>query len=201
MAKKTQRQRNKARQERRALEKRQRELRENRRDTIAKIRKRLAQILSGGALIFGIYVGGLFLVPKIAISPFASVSPDDTFATPFLIKNEGYLSLQAIQYYCALYDFKFKDSAIKRWARKNVLFSTKPKLATPKLKPNESTTILCDFRAFSHAGGSVGPMNDGDMAIVASFRPSFLFWRREYRQRFTTMKSANGILYWHPQAD
>jgi hypothetical protein len=44
-------------------------------------------------------------------------------------------------------------------------------------------------------------MNDGDMAIVASFRPSFLFWRREYRQRFTTMKSANGILYWHPQAD
>ena len=94
MAKKTQRQRNKARQERRALEKRQREVRENRRDTIAKIRKRLAQILSGGALIFGIYVGGLFLVPKIAISPFASVSPDDPFATPFLIKNEGYLSLQ-----------------------------------------------------------------------------------------------------------
>src|SRR5918994_1656997 len=192
MAKKTQRQRNKARQERRALEKRQREVRENRRNTIAKIRKRLAQILSGGALIFGIYVGGLFLVPKIGISPLASLSPDDPFATPFLIKNDGYLSLQAIQYDCALYNFKFKDSAVKRWARKNVLFSTKPKLATPKLKPNESTTILCDFHAFSDAGGAIGPMNNGGKGIFCSFCPSFLFWRREYRQRFTTMKSAEG---------
>lgn len=197
MAEKTKAQRNKAKQERRALERRQREARKNRRNTIAKIRKRLAQIISGGALIFGIYAGGLSLLPKIGISAASSLNPNNPFATPFIIKNDGLLWIKNIQYFCGLYQLKYVDGSIaERHAQGDVRF-THPSLASPKIKANVSATVFCDFGEL----GSHGPITSGDIAIIVSYRPAFVFWQREQRQRFSTLKSADGVLSWHPKPD
>lgn len=118
----------------------------------------------------------LFFSSKVGISTASSLDPADPFATPFVIKNDSPLSIKTVRYYCALYRLNFRGAIFERYAKEDALFTNRT-LATPKIKANEAATIICDF---GDAFRSRGRMDDGDITVVVSYRPAFVFWRGEH---------------------
>ena len=153
--------------------------------------------------IIGFFVGlgmsVLSLLPKIAVSAASSLDPNNAFATPFIIKNDGPLSIKTVEYSCGLYRLEFvKPPIIQRYAQEDVRFVFTD--ASAKIAANESATVFCPF-SFDKTFAQLGPLISGDLSVIISYRPAFVFWRREQRQRFSTIKAADGKLYWHPRSD
>jgi len=60
-------------------------------------------------LIFSVTVGSfLFLTyPRVSVYPDKTLNPDDPFRTPFILKNNGYLPINDIQYSLSLENIEF----------------------------------------------------------------------------------------------
>jgi hypothetical protein len=94
-----------------------------------------------GLFLSLISIGGfLFVVyPRLSISPGESLDPYEPFSTPFVIKNDGYLSLFNINYSVTIN--KMEGVGHSQFTNTMVTVISK---SIPKLSPNKSTTIFID---------------------------------------------------------
>lgn len=64
------------------------------------------------------------------------------------------------------------------------------------LNAHETMTFFCPqifkFKA---------PINFGDISILVSYRPDFLFWRNTALYRFVSVSNKDGIINWYGKAE
>ena len=104
---------------RRALKRQQLETAGSQKNTISIVLKNVLQLGSALAMILGILVGALSLLPKVHVSSSASLNPNNPFLTPFVIRNEGHLSIKDVRYYCTIYALRYPKNLIIKGEGKN----------------------------------------------------------------------------------
>ena len=136
----------------------------------------------------GLATGYLSLIPRLSVSQDHPLNVNDPFSTPFILSNDGPLGINALELSCLIIDAKGKGAEIQ-----NINMSMG--LAIKRMEPGERATIPC-----TPAPASLGvPLESGDAAVIVTFRPDFVFWKKLRAFRFTTLLSSDGHLYWYPQ--
>ena len=129
--------------------------------------------------------------PEVEVYPYSSLNPLDPFATPFIIKNNSYLSIYDVAFSC---EPKNVDASASHstFLGGETSFGKPP---IPFIDTGESSKSFCFFPV-----NFTSPITSADINILVSFRPSFIPWRQKKRFRFTTEKDINGKLVWLPSA-
>jgi hypothetical protein len=113
--------------------------------TAKKLLKYLTSTTAIVSFLIGV-VGFLFVVyPRISVHPGESLDPYNPFATPFLIKNDGYLPVRDVHYSITPRNIKFivpGGEATLMGESDNVFIESSVTAKIPLLKSNRSTTIF-----------------------------------------------------------
>lgn len=155
--------------------------------------KNWGMFLAAGAL-FGIVEGVFVFLPTISVStPTTSgeKSPSYSHSVPFVVSNDGPLSVHTVQYRCFVRQAEFTTAN----KLQNQLLHDQ-RLDKPILRSEEIDNVPCiplDER------DTVDELIFADVELRVSFRPSFVFLRQENRFRFQTYRSLGGQLHWLPK--
>lgn len=146
-------------------------------------------LIAAGASL-GLIVGVFALLPRISVSTATTLGQKFPLLdrSPFVVSNDGPFSVHSVKYHC----FVRKAEFASRTTLNNQLFHDR-RLDKPILRPNETDNVPCIPES-----DSVVKLFSADVELRVSFRPSFLFWRREEKFRFKTYRSHIGQLHWLP---
>jgi len=137
-------------------------------------------------------VGVVELYPRVSVSSNESLDPSTPFSSPFIVSNEGLLSIYDVEFQCDIKNVEATNN-IKLGG-----FSTmRPVKVIPIINPAGKETTQCARNSFAPASGK---FENADISIVVNFR---LFWiplslTRKFR--FVTEKDKSGQLHWFPKA-
>jgi hypothetical protein len=133
-------------------------------------------------------LGLIVLYPRTSMTSDASLDPSNPFATPFMLKNDGYESLQQIKFSCALRNMSNATGGSIHMDHFGV---SRIGLYAKALAPDASDEIFCP-NAFS----SKSPIVSIDLNVFVSFTISH--WYRPFATcfRFATAKDKDGHLRW-----
>ena len=157
------------------------------------------KILSGLVAVLGFVLTALTAFysfsPNISITSLAPFEPSDPFSGPFSISNNGYLAIHDVEALCGLKSVEFTNRS----------FISEISVATDqdkafKISPGESITARCRVPETIRVPKAV-QVKSADISLWLTFRPSFLFWRKERWFRFVLEKSSDGIWHWLPQPE
>lgn len=146
------------------------------------------KILAGSALLLGLFVSLITISSKISVRSDDPINRSDPFSTPFQIKNDGYIPVFNITFLCTIREVKFDNRASIHNINTRIV---NPPI--PKIRSGEETTTF--FKCLPHKS----PITSADIEIAVSYRPMWVFWKREKRFRFSTI-SREDELYWVPLA-
>lgn len=129
--------------------------------------------------------------PRIAVSPEQPIDPSDAFSAPFVIANDGYLSLRKISAICSLQDVQLGTFSIQGIA----VMGSKTDFAADML-PGEKFTVKCRFRENVTTSD---PLARADILIIIHYRLRLWPLERDRAFRFESVKTSDGSWRWLPQ--
>lgn len=163
--------------------------------TVKRSRSVMAIILA----LFGIFgtVFGIWSVvkPRISVHTGDPHNPSNPVLTPFVIRNDGHLSIRDVKCSNAMKEIVETDMdvTIIGLGDYSNRFSDLQQVARV-IRPEEEYSIQLYFSKLKHH--QFGKM---DIAIVISFRPiKWLSWRKESLYRFVTRLGEDGQWHWQP---
>lgn len=143
------------------------------------------------SVIFGIYATWVQVFSsRLSVSVENALDPKNIFSTPFIISNDGYVSLYDVQIELGVGEMNSKND---RSLNKEPTFNSKlrfPNSTAKELMPTEKLTYKVPINSKS--------IKIADVAISISYRPEWGIWRKEDRFRFQTSRASDGQLYWMP---
>jgi hypothetical protein len=149
-------------------------------------------------LIFSMAVGSLFLLayPRVSVRPGSILNSGEPFQIPFVIKNDGYLSIHEVDYSLSLENIEFGQGNTLPQA-----YSGVNETHLPGLAPNRSSTIsLTPFiDLLKQSFGIVLPpkaVTSAELAIDLSYRSYLIPYIFKDRVRFKTTISSTGEYAW-----
>jgi len=109
----------------------------------------------------------------------------------FTVHNTGGLSLYSLKFGCYGKKVTFGGSieVVDSWNHVSTF-------DVPELRADEKTSTPC-YVGF----GAAKPLESADIAIVVSYRSSFVPWRTEHRSRFIATRDADGTYHWIEMAE
>lgn len=146
------------------------------------------KILAGSALLLGLFVSFITISSKISVRSDDPINRSDPFSTPFQIKNVGHTPVFNITFLCTIREVKFDNRAS--------IYNIDTRIDNPpipKIRSGEETTTF--FKCLPHKS----PITSADIEIAVSYRPMWVFRKREKRFRFATIPREDE-LYWVPLA-
>ena len=161
-----------------------------------KARKLLKFLTSTKAIVsflIGV-VGFLFAVwPRISVYPGESLDPNIPFATPFLIKNDGYLPIRDVHYSLTPRDVKVVVSGggigTLKGKSDKVFFIDPSAKEIPILESNRTTAIFAPFLKNVTVRGA-------DIYINLTYKPYFVPYTFSEKHRFITSMKKTGEYVW-----
>jgi hypothetical protein len=160
---------------------------------LANVFSRTWKIFLGIAAGVGFVGTVLSVLPNIVVSSSSPMDPQFPLrSTPFIISNDGVLSVHMIRYSCHIRNAMFDMSLVF----KNNEFAAQA-LGKTILWPKQKDNIPC-LPPRMLGGTAFDRLVKAEIEIAVSYRPSFLFWRKETRFRFRSYASNSGQLYWLP---
>lgn len=159
--------------------------------------KRLPKTLGTVIMVLLAIWGGSWVTvkPRIFVHPGAALDPNNPANTPFVVDNQGYLSIHDVNFICSMKDITFpgKIRAIAQVPYHNS-FST-PQQVAKVIAPGEQYTILLPFIFMEH-----NKIEESDIAVELTFKPiKWLPWRCKTKHRFVSAHSKDGQWHWFPQ--
>jgi hypothetical protein len=149
-------------------------------------------LVNGIVVVLGV-VGSLATlysvhVSRVSVAPSAAINPHDTFSTPFVVTNEGVLSVKDVQFSC--HYNKILDAGGNNWT--TIIQDNTRNI--PEVSPSHAATVQCSSIT------SNKPFTYAEMSIIVSFRPSLWPWRKAPETfRFIFRRSVDGAIHWLPQ--
>ena len=157
--------------------------------------KRIGKTILTLLAIWGVLLSSWVVFnPRVFVQPGVVLDPNNPAFTPFIIHNQGYL---------AIYDVKVKNSFkyLKLQGDITVVglgdYSNRfsdPKHVASVIAPGEQYSVLLSLSGMKH-----NKIENADIAILLTFKPKWLPWRRETKHRFVSSQSKDGQWYWFPQ--
>jgi hypothetical protein len=147
-----------------------------------------------GALItvFSLYTSAPALITRLSINPSSSLDPADALSTPFAVSNDGNYDLHEVKYACVYIDLTLRSGSkistpgpYGDWLGG---FTTNL-MATDILEPTVKRNIQCPT-------GGFGPITQGNIIVIVSYRPSWWPFRYQKHKHFVTARAADGSLVW-----
>ena len=143
--------------------------------------------------VYGLaFLGGISVLydfsPKISVSPYQLLDGSDPFSAPFIIANEGYLTLQNVSAICSLEDIQFQNKT--QFNDFGVLGRTD---VAAIISPGEKMTVKCRL---TETFSVPSKLATADILIVVKYSS---LWERTRSFRFVTAKGADGSWHWLPQ--
>lgn len=146
-------------------------------------------------VIISVMLAFYIFYPKVSVAPSSSLNLQNALMTPFIISNEGNMTIKEVTYLFEPYNVGadrgrgFVNGDSKRGGVKMTTNDI-----VPTLEPGEKKTMIFPPQIkFAFTIASV------DMAIHVRFRLPFLpfiQWERVFR--FITARDVNGVLNWYP---
>jgi|GEM_PF-5623146 len=116
----------------------------------------------------------------------APLDPDDVLSTPFVLSNDGALSLEDVN--GAMMMKGFQDSRHNTIGLATTDWNLMP--ISHEIKPGEKRTVPAPFNKLVKTNS---PVVAGDYAILVSFKPAYLpFWTKHRGFRFTIARQSDG---------
>ena len=162
-------------------------------------RKRVMIVLSIALKILAVWgvVLSMWVVfnPRVFVrSSGVALDPNNPAFTPFVVQNLGYLAIYNVAVKCSVKYLKLPgDIHVVGLGDYTNRFSD-PKHVASIIAPGEQYTILLSLTGLEH-----NKIENADVAVVLSFKPKWLPWRRETLHRFVTTQSKDGQWYWFQQ--
>lgn len=126
-----------------------------------------------------------YLASRISVTPGAAIDPANTFGTPFILTNGGYLAAKDVLVDC-LYD-KIVDTNLNTFSEMSY-----SGISIDEIRANHPTTVQC--RSIL----SDAPWSEASIRVVVSYRPSFLPWRESETYSFHVKRGTDGTIHWLP---
>lgn len=142
------------------------------------------------SVVLTILVSFLSLSPSVTVALSQTLDLKDPMATPFVITNESLLPIHSVEILCGIN--KIYSSTMNSGVEKLSLGYAKPPISI--LYHKEQNTFLCP-PTFKFKN----PIDIGDITVDISYRPDFLFWRKNHSSRFVTGKDSSGIVHCYPK--
>ena len=168
---------------------------EKKKTTVKRSRKVMTIIIT----LFGIVGTGLgiwiILKPRVSVHTGGPQTPSNPVHTPFVIRNDGYLSIRDVKCSNAMKELFEKDMGVTIIGLGDFSnrFSDLQQVARV-IYPGEEYSIQLYFSKLKYH--QFGKM---DIAIVISFRPiKWLSWHKESLHRFVTRLGEDGQWHWQP---
>jgi hypothetical protein len=149
------------------------------------------------ATLLGGFAALVTFLPRISVSPSDPVDPANPFSSSFTITNANIVPLREVTALLGIGQIATEPAQ----NRPNFVPTFTSRLTMPNWKDHvlsmdeKFTITLAD--AFGLPPGV--RLSGGDIAIVITYKPWFLPFRREKVFRFITHRQSNGILYWYSQ--
>jgi hypothetical protein len=150
------------------------------------------------ATLLGGIVAFLALVPRPLVTASDPVDPSNVLSASFIISNTNFIPLNSVDVFLAVRELQ--GALVLRAERppQGTPFSKVARIIKPEwhdhtLGMDERFTITIADLLVNQGSG----LTWADMAIVVSYKPWILPWRREKMFRFITRKQTNGRLYWY----
>lgn len=151
-------------------------------------------------------VGVLQLLPRVSISLETPLTPSNALSVPFLVSNDGYLTIHNVNVFCAPRDMVYVDPSDSR--RTTTLTGgpddtetggvRNPDLEIDELPPAVKTTFPCAL-AYAPLGSRADPtwLTSGHMVLIVKYTAPFMpFIKRYHRQRFDLVREESGTFRW-----
>lgn len=153
--------------------------------TFLTLPKRLWEIFAGIAVIVGFIA---IFYPRISVSPASSLDPQSTSLPPFIISNEGNITLNKVEGMTAIKSIELA-SGMKLVGPDSFTGGViLDKNRAPVMKPGEKLTVFSPFEFGNN------PVSFADIAISVSYELPIVHVKMEKVFRFTTEKGN-----WFPQ--
>ncbi len=133
--------------------------------------------------------------PRVfVLSSGVALDPNNPAFSPFVVQNQGYLAIYDVNVSCSVKHLKLAGDihvvGLGDYANR---FSD-PKQVASVIAPGEQYTILLPLTGMKH-----NKIENADIAIVLSFKPQWLPWRRNTLHRFISTQSKDGQWHWFQQ--
>ncbi|MFY9854081.1 MAG: hypothetical protein WAK26_09420, partial [Terracidiphilus sp.] len=138
------------------------------------------------------------MLPRISVTPQSATNPDDPFATPFTVKNDGFLPLYDVKSECAIRQVQLLQintpyvlTVVEPKAYGFRLID--PRFAASVLDPNSTIDMACPFQRVENK-----KVKNANIALIVSFRPSILPWLRQekFYPFVTGTDQITGQIHW-----
>ncbi len=135
------------------------------------------------------------VTPRVFVYPSVALDPANPVFTPFVVRNQGYLSIYDVKVSCAIKDIEF-DTGMH--------FTGGPDYKSRLQGSRHVASVIRageDYAEFLPLTGlKLSPIKNGDIAIVVTFRPiKWLPCRRQRLHRFVVQAGKDGQRHWLPQ--
>jgi hypothetical protein len=148
------------------------------------------------ATLLGLAVGALALLPRISVSPPSSqVDPNNVLSVSFDISNTGYIPLEDVSAKLAAGDIGAPNAP-------GIHAKRKPNGAPEfwvyfPIIQNQHHYLGLDERFTINPESQMGGfVSQADIAVIVSYQPWFIPWRREKSFRFFAKPDRQGKVYW-----
>jgi hypothetical protein len=147
------------------------------------------------ALWGGILTIWVVYYPRVFVDPATALDPNNPAFTPFVVHNQGYLSIHDVKFSCAMKYIKYPDGTLAIAEEEYDNSFSDPKQIASVIAAGEKYTELLPLTGMEH-----NQITNADIAIVLSFRPiKWLPWRRKTRHRFVSTQGKDSQWHWLPQ--
>lgn len=144
----------------------------------------LVTAISLGLAVLGVVLGVFVLFPKVNVDALQPSGNDPFFLTTFIVMNASELSIYSIQISCDFRRIIFADGTVEHDT------TAEDPTIIAEIPHQDAKAFRCPppfIRSLSER-----PLKTVDLAILVSFRPSFVPWRVTHAARFVADVDANG---------
>lgn len=134
----------------------------------------------------GLYVGVLSVFPRVSVSPNEQLKKYDPLSSPFIITNEGFLSIYSVSMTCKV------DHLLLSTASQLVGVSFADGVVDDEVGPDGRITRFCKVTTPDPK------MKEVIISMIVRFRPEFLPWTTTRAFHFRGYPSDDGTMHWAP---
>lgn len=136
----------------------------------------------------GLYVGILSILPRVSVSPGEELKKYDPLSAPFVISNDGYLTIHSVNMPCTI------DHLLLSSGDRVVGTTTGDGLVDDEIAPDGRSTHFCSITAPDPK------MKEVILTTTVLFRPDFLPWKTSKVSHFRGFPGEDGVMHWSPYA-
>jgi hypothetical protein len=163
--------------------------------------KRVVAVIVFVVGVPGILSGFYSFVPRLSITPQPPLISSNAFSAPFLVANEGWLTLHDVTAICAAKDVEYTDPSHPKkkitweWeggdeTETGGVLSSKTAL---NLMPAEKVNFECGLAGFQIPGEW---LTRAHILFIVKYHAPFLPFPHYRRQRFELLRDSTGQLHW-----